>query len=192
MKTRPVICGFVLIALAIPAGCGFSAEGGPPALKSGPQLGESVASFYVRTVTGPLKGKSVCYVCRNADRPVAMVFFREVTPELKTLLKGIDRLVDAHRAEGLRSFAVFTARESKDLLPTLQTLAFDEKLELPLAISASGESPAGYDLAADATVTVILYRDQKVVANFAYRKGELTAAEIRRVCDSVRNLAETE
>ena len=37
------------------------------------KVGDEVPSFYVRTVTGPLAGKSVCYVCRHGDRPVAMV-----------------------------------------------------------------------------------------------------------------------
>ncbi len=45
------------------------------------KVGEEVPSFYVRTVTGPLAGKSVCYVCRHGDRPVVMVLLRELGPE---------------------------------------------------------------------------------------------------------------
>jgi hypothetical protein len=162
-----------------------------PALKSGLQVGEKVPTFYVRAITGPLQSRSVCYVCRNGDRPVVMVLVREVTPELKKLLKGIDELVDAHRAEGLRSFGVFVARDSKALLPAVQTLAFEEKLHLPLTISAASiEGAAGQNLHPDAELTVILYRDQKVTANFAYRAGELTADEIARVLTAVGRLAE--
>lgn len=160
-------------------------------LKSGLQVGEKVPTFYVRAITGPLHGKSVCYVCRNGDRPVVMVLVREVSPELKTLLKGIDRLVDAHRAEGLRSFGVFVARDSKALLPAVQTLAFEEKLNLPLTISAASvEGADGQSLHPDAALTVVLYRDQRVAANFAYRAGELTSDEIARVLASLRGLAE--
>src|SRR5437868_5150363 len=128
-----------------------------PVPKSGLQVGEKVPTFYVRAITGPLQGKSVCYVCRNGDRPVVMVFVRDVTPELKKLLKGIDELVDAHRAEGLRSFGVFVARDSKTLLPAVQTLAFEEKLNLPLTISAASvDGATGQNLPPDATLTVVL------------------------------------
>src|SRR5215471_11679796 len=58
-------------------------------LQSGPRVGDKVPTFYVRAVTGPLKNKSVCYVCRNGDRPVVMLFIRQITPELKQLLRAI-------------------------------------------------------------------------------------------------------
>ncbi|HEY2251392.1 MAG TPA: hypothetical protein VGH74_10045, partial [Planctomycetaceae bacterium] len=57
-------------------------------LQSGLKVGEKVHTFYVRAITGPLKNKSVCYVCRNGDRPVVMFFVRRITPQLKKLLKG--------------------------------------------------------------------------------------------------------
>src|SRR5262245_44631175 len=104
-------------------------------LQSGLKVGEKVPTFYVRAVTGPLKNKSVCYVCRNGDRPVVMLFVRQITPELKKLLKRIDGEVDEHRAAGLRSFGVFVANDSKEVLPQVQTLAFDEKINLPLTIA---------------------------------------------------------
>src|SRR4051812_14009141 len=85
-------------------------------LKSGLQVGEAVPQFYVRAVTGPLKNKSVCYVCRNGDRPVIMLLARKVTPEVTKLLKEVDQLVDSHRADGLRGFGVFVAAvDAKDL-----------------------------------------------------------------------------
>ena len=111
--------------------------------------------------------------------------------KLKTLLKGIDELIDSHRAEGLRGFGVFLSGEGKELLPTVQTLGFDEKLNLPLTISAApADGPAGQNIHPDAAVTIVLYRDLKVTANFAYGTDELTAEEIERVLAAVRALAE--
>lgn len=170
----------------------FAADG-PPGLKSGLQPGDRVPSFYVRAVTGPLRNKSVCYVCRNGERPVVMVLIRDVTPELRKLLKEIDGILDAHRAEGLRGFGVFTGRDGKELLPAIQTLGFEEKLNLPLTISAaSGDGAAAHALHPEAVVTVILYREQKVTANFAWRAGELTEGEIDRVRTALRALAAAE
>src|SRR5262245_11499857 len=128
---RWVIC--IIPALILAATLARADEAGTtssPELKSGLQIGlrvgDKVPTFYVRAITGPLKNKSVCYVCRNGDRPVVMVLVRETSPELAKLLKGIDEQVDRHRADGLRSFGVFLAQDSQQLLPKVQTLAFDE------------------------------------------------------------------
>src|SRR5579864_6018029 len=148
MKRSDVSYRLMLCALVVAVRASFllSAEREPgdqsPAatLQSGLQAGERVQTFYVRAITGPLKNKSVCYVCRNGDRPVVMIFVRRITPELKKLLKGIDAEIDAHRAAGLRGFGVFLAGDGNPGapgLPQVQTLAFDEKINLPLTIAAA-------------------------------------------------------
>jgi hypothetical protein len=163
----------------------------PEPLRSGLQAGERVQTFYVRAITGPLKNKSVCYVCRNGDRPVVMIFVRRITPELKKLLKGIDAEIDGHRAWGLRGFGVFLAGDGDELLPQVQTLAFDEKVNLPLTIAAApSDGSAGGTIHADAAVTVMLYREQIVTANFAYRALELQDREIDRILKGIRTLAQ--
>jgi hypothetical protein len=178
--------GLVLLACLLAA-----AEETSRPLISGPQAGDRVATFYVRAITGPHRNKSVCYVCRNGDRPVVMLFAREVTPEVRRLLKEIDTQVDAHRALGLRAFCVFHARDGRDLLPVVQTVAFEEKIELPLTIAAAAvDGPAGQNLHPDASVTAILYREQTVAESFAWRPGELTPGELTRLLKSVKELAE--
>lgn len=158
-------------------------------LKSGMQVGERVSTFYVRAITGPLRNKSVCYVCRNGDRPVVMLFVRRMTPGLRELLKAVDTQVDEHRADGLRAFAVFFADERSDLPSAVQTLAFDEKLGMPLTISAAAvEGPAGQNLDPAAAVTVVIYRDLKVAANFAWRDADLTAEVLPRVIEAIEQL----
>lgn len=173
--------------------CLAATHAGEPArpLQSGLKVGDKVSTFYVRAVTGPLKNKSVCYVCRNGDRPVVMLFIRQITPELKTLLKGIDAEIDRSRASGLRSFGVFLPVDGKELLPQVQTLAFDEKINLPLTIAAApSDGSAGGTIHPDAAVTVMLYRDQTVTANFAYRADELQDGEIAKVLKGIRALAD--
>jgi len=162
-------------------------------LESGLKVGEKVASFYVRAITGPLKNKSVCYVCRHGDRPVVMLVIRKITPELKTLLKRIDSEIDQHRAEGLRGFGVFIGEDSPALLPQVQTLAFDERIVLPLTIAAApADGSAAGTIHPDAAVTLMLYKDLTVTANFAYRANELNQAEIDRIISAVRRLAAEE
>ena len=178
-----------IVVLSLLAGLALADEG---AFRSGLQVGEDVPQFYVRAITGPLKGKSVCYVCRNGDRPVVMVLARQIDPELRKLLKQLDGTVDARRAVGLRCFGVFVGPEGRQLAPDIQTLAFDEKLDLPLTLAVtSSEGPAGQNLNPDAALTVVLYRELKVVANFAYRNGQLTPADRAAILKQVERLAES-
>jgi hypothetical protein len=161
-------------------------------LKSGPEIGSEVSSFYVRAVTGPLAGKSVCYVCRNGDRPVVMIFLRDLNADVSRLLKQLDTTVNRHRADGLRCFVVLLGEASQKDAARLQTLAFDEKLDLPLTLA--GESLTGgglQNLHPDADITAVLYDNRKVTASFAFGPGECDAAACKTVVNAAIALAET-
>lgn len=159
-------------------------------LKSGRQVGEYVPTFYCRVVTGPLMNKSVCYVCRNGSRPVVMVLVRKVTPELKPLLKSLDRIVDENRAIGLKSFGVLLSDDPVRDASSLQTFAFDNKISIPLTIANNTVADSsGMKVHSDAAVTVLLYRNRRVVSNFSYRDGELKSSQIQTVLKRVRRFA---
>lgn len=146
-----------------------------------------VPSFYVRAVTGPLAGKSVCYVCRNADRPVILVLLRELNPQATALLKDLDKTINGHRADGLRCFAVLLTDTQQRDSARLQTLAFDEKIDLPLTLTGEAAlqgSPLAF--ASESKISVVLYQDRKIVRSFCFnatscdataRKSIIAAAE---------------
>ena len=70
-------------------------------VKSGLTVGDGpVPAFNVRDITGPSKGKTLCYRCQYGARPVVTVFTRELTPEVKDLVAKIDEKVGANRYEG--------------------------------------------------------------------------------------------
>jgi hypothetical protein len=131
-----------------------------------------VPSFYVRAVTGPLAGKSVCYVCRNGDRPVVIVMLRDLSPEATSLLKELDQAVNRNRASGLRCFAVLFSDKPQRDSARLQTLAFDEKIELPLTIAGEA-AMQGSTLAfpPEATLAVITYQDRRIIERFSFSPG---------------------
>ncbi len=153
------------------------------------KVGDEVPSFYVRAVTGPLAGKSVCYVCRHGDRPVVMVLVRELGADLTALLKELDRCVNQHRADGLRCFAVLVTGTPQREAPRLQTLAFDEKLELPLTLA--GEA-AALNIEPDAAITAILYEDRRIVSRFSFRSGTCDADARQRIVSAADALARKE
>ena len=141
---------------------------------SGPKAGSTIHQFFVREVTGPHRNRSVCYVCRYGSRPVVMVVMQETDPEIATLLKAVDAIVDENRVSGLRSFGVFVTDESDRAVPTLQTMAFDERIQMPLTAATTAiAGPSCHNLHEDAATTVILYRDQLAVRNFAFEKDSI-------------------
>lgn len=155
------------------------------------ERGDAVPNFYVRAVTGPLQGKSVCYVCRNGDRPVVMIIARKIIPRLGELLHDVDQQIDAHRADGLRGFGVFIGPDSRKLLPQVQTLAFENKLNLPLTLAAApAEGPAVRGLSDTAAVAVVLYRNKRVCETFHFADEPIDETLGRAVVEAVQALAE--
>ena len=154
------------------------------------KVGDEVPSFYVRAVTGPLAGKSVCYVCRHGDRPVAMVLLRELGADATALLKELNQTVDRHRADGLRCFAVLVTGTPQREAPRLQTLAFDEKLDLPLTLASEAiAAEAALNVEPDAAITVVLYEDRRIVSRFAHRSGSCNEAARRKIVSAAEKLA---
>jgi hypothetical protein len=167
-----------------------ASKAGPrPTLLSGPKIGSTIHQFFVRAVTGPHRNRSVCYVCRYGSRPVVMVLIQKSDPKIATLLKAIDAIVDDNRISGLRSFGVLVTDESARAVPILQTMAFDEKIRMPLTAATTAIAGSScHNLHEDAATTVILYRDQQAVKNFAFEKGEISKRSIRPLIESVEEL----
>ena len=163
------------------------------ALQSGPKLGAKVHSFFVRAVTGPHRNRSVCYVCRFGNRPVVMVVLQSIDKKVPDLFKGMDKILDAKRATGLRGFGVLVTDNSAKAVPILQTMAFDEKLHLPLTAATSAVAgPSCHNLHNEAATTVILYRGQRTVTTMGFRKGELTDDAIKKVLAAAERLVVTD
>lgn len=149
-------------------------------LRSGPLAGKEVPSFFVRAITGPQMNRSVCFVCRNGDRPVVMVVLRRLEAGTPALLKAVDELIDRRRADGLRAFGVMLSDEPSKVAPHLQTISFDEKLNMPLSVGPEtlGERDS---LCVDplASATIVVYRQRKVLWTAALRSAELRDEAVR-------------
>ena len=163
----------------------MSVPGAENTLRSGLAVGKEVPSFHVRAVTGPQMNRSVCFVCRNGDRPVMMVVMRRIETGTAALLQAIDEQVDGRRAAGLRAFGVLLSDDPAKTSPLLQTVAFDGQLSIPLGVGpevlADRESLA---IDPTASVTIVAYRDRKVVWTTALRSAELRGKETRSHCVS--------
>lgn len=161
----------------------------PPLI--GPVVGKEVPSFFVRAITGPQMNRSVCFVCRNGDRPVVMILLRRLENGTAAVLKSLDDVVDRNRADGLRAFGVMLSDEPGQVAPHLQTVSFDEKLNMPLGVGAEALGDRE-NLAVDAqaSVTVIGYSQKKVIWSAALRSAEVRdeAVRSRRVREIVERV----
>lgn len=143
-------------------------------LKSGLQTGDEIqAIFEPLNVNGEHAGELHCLVCENGLNPVTMIFAREVSEPLVSLIAKLDAQAAKHRDQELGCFVVFLGEQEK-LRPKLAEIAKKQQLKhVILAIDAAA-GPDGFKVARDADVTVSLYRKHVVRANHAFAKDTLT------------------
>lgn len=179
MKMHRIVC--VSLAGALLAGAVFAAE----TLRSGPQVNDDVPGpFHPLNVTGKAAGKKNCLYCQNGANPVAVVFAREITPQVTALIKKLDQCTAKNAECRMGSYVVFLC-DKEGLDKELKQLAENEKLE---HIVLSIDNPAGpqeYKISKDADVTVLLYSKHIVKSNRAFKKGELKEQDINAIVKEV-------
>ena len=118
-----------------------------------------------------------------------MVLIQKPDPKIATLLKAIDAVVDDNRVSGLRSFGVLVTDESARAVPILQTMAFDERIRMPLTAATTAIAGAScHNLHEDAATTVILYRNQQAVKNYPFAAGAIDERSIKPLMDGIKRL----
>ena len=158
------------------------------AVKSGPQVGENVPGpFYPLNVNGASAGQKNCLYCQNGTNPVAMVFARSNTPELKALIKKLDACTAKNGECKMGSFVVYLSDDEK-LEAELKELAKKEEFEKIILSIDNPSGPKSYKVAKDADVTVVLYTDHTVKANHAFKKGDLKDKEIEKIVADVSKI----
>ena len=116
-----------------------------------------------------------------------MVFAREITDPLTSLVKKIDATTKSNAKKA--SFAVFL-NDDESYEKKLKELAKKEKIDTTVLTLDNPAGPKGYNIAKDADVTVLLYVNKKVKSNFAFKKGELKDADVGKIVDAFAKLAE--
>jgi hypothetical protein len=160
-------------------------------LKSGPQAGDKVpGAFHPYNVNGENAGKTACLYCSAGDSPVAVVFARTGDDAMtQKLIKALDGETVKNAKADMFSFAVFQGDKAK-LEPQLKDAAKKAELKkLVLAIEDKEDPiPEKYSLNKDADVTVILYVDRVVKANYSFGKGKLTDKDIETIVKGVSKI----
>jgi hypothetical protein len=113
-----------------------------------------------------------------------MIFAREVSDPLTSLVKKIDAATEKNSDKRMGSFIVFLTDE-ENAKDQLKALATKERIKRTVFAIDNVTGPPYYHIAKGADVTVMLYNRRVVEANFAFKKGELTAAKIEQIIGSL-------
>ena len=116
-----------------------------------------------------------------------MIFAREVTDGLTSLVKKLDEATEKNRGARMGSFVVFCS-DDEGLKKKLEELGDKEKLKRIVLTIDNPSGPEGYDIAKDADVTVLLYNRQTVKVNRSFKKGDLTARDIDRIVSDLSKI----
>jgi hypothetical protein len=153
--------GLILAAAFFPAGD----------LPSGPQVGDKLPDFKTHAHTGPDKGKEFKIHDKTKSGAAVVIFMHAPSDNAITrpgfqFLKPVDKY--ASEQEKLASHIVWVTGD-KDKVETWLTKTEALGLNSPVSICLEGgkDGPATYALNDKVQITVLVCKDNKVVANFA-------------------------
>ncbi len=158
---------------------------------SGIPVGQRPGPYSFLVATGPQRGQQTCYICEQHENnlPAAVVFSRTTSEPLAQLLTKLHATGVAQKNPGYKVWMTLLAEKAD--LDALAKWAQKEGLKsVPVGTFEDSDGPPAYKLHKDADVTVLLFTKQKVVANFAYRAGELDEKAIEEIVKAVPQLFE--
>src|SRR5262249_22102849 len=151
--------------------------------------------FHFLNVNGPHASHPHCLVCEFGLRPTVLIFARESPADkapLADLVQKLDELVGRSKDAELRAGLIvvnddFTNNDRrKEFVGKLENWAKELKQVLVAVDGPVG--PEDYKLSKDAEATVLLYKNYKVVANFAFAKDKLTDKDVATILGATNKL----
>jgi hypothetical protein len=159
---------------------------------SGLPVGKRPGPYSFLVATGPQRGQQTCYICEQHEtgKPAAVVFAKSLSDPLAKLMAKLEAARPAKNDPGYKTWLTHTVAVAD--LDALAKWAQQKSLKgVPVGAYEDVDGPPAYKLAKDADVTVLLFVKERVVANFAFRAGELDDKAVETVLKSVPKLFET-
>jgi hypothetical protein len=156
---------------------------------SGTPVGQRPGPYSFLVATGPQRGQSFCFICDTGERPAAVVFARRLSEPLGKLLLKFDEAA-AQSKDALRSWMTVLGEKTVGLDDLAKWSKEIGLKSVPVGVFDDPDGPPSYQLSADAEVTVLLFVNKKVVANFAFRAGEMNDAAVVKVIEVLPKVIE--
>ena len=158
---------------------------------SGLPVGKRPGPYSFLVATGPQRGQQTCYICEQHEggKPAVVVFAKTLSDPLAKLMAKLEAARPAKNDLGYKTWLTHTTASAN--LDVLAKWAQDKGLKgVPVGAYEDADGPPAYKLNKEADVTVMLFVKEKVVANFAFRTGELDDKVIDKLMLSVPKLFE--
>lgn len=178
-----------LLCLPLTLALTLTLSGAEPCV-SGLPVGKRPGPYSFLIATGAQRGQQTCYICEQHEggKPAAIVFAKTLSDPLAKLMAKLEAARPA-KNDSYKAWLTHTTATAD--LDGLAKWAQDKGLKgVPVGAYEDADGPPAYKLAKDADVTVMLFVKEKVVANFAFRAGELNDKAIENVMKSVPKLFE--
>lgn len=152
-------------------------------VKSGLQVGDFPEAFYVTDITGPQAGNKLCYRCQYGNRPVVSVFARKMDDKVAKLVKEIDGIVVKNSDEKkMAAFVTVLTNDPDAMEAELKKVADANGIKkTPLTVYENNVGPTKYKIDEKAEVTIMMWVEGDVKANFAFGAGELTEEAVGKI-----------
>jgi len=157
-------------------------------VESGLRIGQKPGPYSFLVATGPQRGQQTCYVCETAEKPAVVIFSRKLGDPLARLLLKCDDFLQKQPSDSAHCWMTVLGEKTA----TLDELAKWSKnaglKHVPVGVFDDPVGPPSYKLNESAEVTVLLWVNRKVVANFSFRQGELNDEAIKKIAEAMPKL----
>jgi hypothetical protein len=152
-------------------------------------VGDQVPAFNVRDITGPNKGKTLCYRCKFGDRPVVTIFTRDINENVISLVKSVDEQVAKNEEVRMASFLVVLTDNADETEAKLAEIAKKEGIKnVPLTLMEGNAGPEGYGIAQASETTVMMWVDGAIKVNEAFAKGKLDSKAVSKLSGETKKI----
>jgi hypothetical protein len=135
---------------------------------SGPQIGERLVPFQTRWASGDKAGQTFDLVADADGKPVLIVFVHNVTRPSIGMTRTVIEYARRKWPDTLTAGIVFLSGDATDTETWLKRASHAIPKNVPVGISVDGlEGPGAYGLNREATLTVLVGKENAVTANFA-------------------------
>jgi hypothetical protein len=153
--------------------------------------------FHFINLNGAHAGKPHCLVCEVGLRPAVAVFVRDRAMSNKTagtLLQKLDEVIGRNPKAQLKGFVAFLGddytKPEGELAALRKIDGYVKGLDLKNLVACAGPAagPEGYQIGKDAEVTILLYKEQKIVQGSSFPAGQLTESDVAAIAKAANEL----
>lgn len=155
---------------------------------SGPQSGETVARFELRSLSSHDAGKQVDYVSKANGKPLLLVFVHDLNRQSIAMVRNLTTYSAKRLGDGLQTGVILLSNDANDTEKNFQRMKHAFNSETPTGVSLEGlEGPGRYGLNRLVMLTILLSKDDKVVANYALVQPSLQV-DLPKIVKSITDL----